>query len=48
MQPDEQQISNQHSDLSSDSSMGFNPGVPLQIGHVLGDHALVGPVDNNI
>jgi hypothetical protein len=29
IQPDEQQISNQHSSLSSDSSIGLNPGAPV-------------------
>jgi hypothetical protein len=48
IQPEEQQISNQHCGLSSDSSMSFNPGAPLQNGQILDDQVLVGPVDNNL
>jgi hypothetical protein len=44
IQPDEQQISNQHSGLSSDSSIGLNQGAPLQNGQILEDHPVVGPV----
>jgi hypothetical protein len=44
IQPDEQQISNQHSDLSSDSSIGLNPGNPIQNGQLLDGQGLVGPV----
>jgi hypothetical protein len=35
IQPNEQQISNQHSGLSSDSSIGLNPGAPIQNGEIL-------------
>jgi hypothetical protein len=44
IQPDEQHISNQHSGLSSDSSVGLNQGAPLQNGQILEDHLLVGPI----
>jgi hypothetical protein len=35
IQPDEQQISNQHYGLSLDSSIGLNPGAPIQNGQIL-------------
>jgi hypothetical protein len=40
IQPDEQQLRNQHSGLSSDSSIGPIQDAPLQNGHILED----GPV----
>jgi hypothetical protein len=42
--PDEQQVSNQHSALSSDSSSGPIHGVPVQNGQILDDLDVVGPV----
>jgi hypothetical protein len=52
IQPNEQQLSNQHSDLSSDSSMGFNLGVPVPNGQALGDQGMDGLLfeeeDNNL
>jgi hypothetical protein len=42
--PDEQQVSNQHSGLSSDSSSGPIHGVPVQNGQFLDDLDVVGPV----
>jgi hypothetical protein len=45
--PDEQQISNHLSGLSSDSSIGPNPGAPVQNGKILDDLGLVMPVVHN-
>jgi hypothetical protein len=42
--PDEQQVSNPHSDLSSDSSSGPIHGVPVQNGQILDDLDVVWPV----
>jgi hypothetical protein len=42
--PDEQQVSNQHSGLSSDSSSSPIHGVPVQNGQILDDLDVVGPV----
>jgi hypothetical protein len=49
--PDEQQVSNPHSDLSSDSSSGHIHGAPLQNGKIQNgqipdDLVVVGPVPN--
>jgi hypothetical protein len=45
--PDEQQISNHLSGLSSDNSFGPIQGAPVQNGHILEDLDLVGPVVHN-
>jgi hypothetical protein len=45
--PEEQQISNHLSGLSSDSSFGPIQGAPMQNGHILDDLGLVGPVVHN-
>jgi hypothetical protein len=44
--PDEQQVSNPHSDLSSDSSSGHIHGALLQNGQIPDDLEAVGPVPN--
>ena len=44
--PDEQQVSNPHSDLSSDSSSGHIHGALLQNGQIPEDLVAVGPVPN--